>query len=320
LKPRAEAVAPGVWRLRLPLPWPHLPHCNAWALAAGEGVVLVDTGLNGDGSMEALEQALRLVGLDLADVRQLICTHAHPDHCGQAATIVARTGCELLMHARSAHLTDRFTGAGARLRMQLARQSGVPEHLLPGPDADPGPVGVAAAVVPDRALANGTTISTDVGTWRAIETPGHAPSHVCLFEPGRGLLLCGDHVLERPALHFDYGFTADPVAEYLESLERVPLRGVRLALPGHGRAFPDVAAAVERLRAEVTRRVELVASLLRAQEAPSAYELVVTAGGPGAETGSEHLLEETLAYLRRLEHAGRATRVRDGSVVRWLSA
>jgi glyoxylase-like metal-dependent hydrolase (beta-lactamase superfamily II) len=182
-------VAPDVWRLRLPLPWSHLPHCNAWALPAGDGVVLVDTGLHSDGSMEALEQALRLTGFDLGDVRQPVCTHAHPDHCGQAATIVARTGCAVLMHPRIAHLTARGTEAGAAARIELARQSGVPENLLPSADHGAGLPGVAAPVLPDRALANGTTISTDVGTWQVFETPGHAPSHVCLFEPGLGLLL-----------------------------------------------------------------------------------------------------------------------------------
>ena len=29
---RADRVLPGVWRLRLPLPWPGVPHGNAWAV------------------------------------------------------------------------------------------------------------------------------------------------------------------------------------------------------------------------------------------------------------------------------------------------
>ena len=45
---------PGVWRLRLPLPWPGVPHCNAWAVRADDGVVLFDTGMaTDDGSMYA---------------------------------------------------------------------------------------------------------------------------------------------------------------------------------------------------------------------------------------------------------------------------
>src|SRR3712207_9428826 len=74
---RGERVLPGVWRLRLPLPWPGVPHGNAWALAAGDGIVLVDTGYHEAGSIGHLERALDQVGLKLEHVRLLVCTHAH---------------------------------------------------------------------------------------------------------------------------------------------------------------------------------------------------------------------------------------------------
>ena len=95
---RGEKLLPGVWRLRLPLPWPGVPHCNAWAVGAGDGIVLFDTGMHEPGSMANLERALDMVGLKVEHVRLLVCTHAHSDHYGQAATIVERAGCELWMH------------------------------------------------------------------------------------------------------------------------------------------------------------------------------------------------------------------------------
>ena len=36
---RADRVLPGLWRLRLPLPWPGVPHGNAYAIAAGWGTI-----------------------------------------------------------------------------------------------------------------------------------------------------------------------------------------------------------------------------------------------------------------------------------------
>ena len=95
---RGERVLPGVYRLRLPLPWPGVPHCNAWALSAGDGFVLVDTGVHDEHSMEHLERALQMCGLRLEDTRLVVCTHAHSDHCGQAVPIAERAGCELWMH------------------------------------------------------------------------------------------------------------------------------------------------------------------------------------------------------------------------------
>jgi glyoxylase-like metal-dependent hydrolase (beta-lactamase superfamily II) len=80
---RGERVRPGLWRLRLPLPWPGVPHGNAWAIGSGRGIVLVDTGTYGPGSMVQLERALDQVGLELDQVTLLACTHAHSDHWGQ---------------------------------------------------------------------------------------------------------------------------------------------------------------------------------------------------------------------------------------------
>ena len=94
---RGEKVLPGVWRLRLPLPWPGVPHCNAWALAAGPGVVLVDTGMHEAGSMAHVERALDQANLKVEHVRLIVCTHAHVDHCGQAPAIAERAGCEVWM-------------------------------------------------------------------------------------------------------------------------------------------------------------------------------------------------------------------------------
>src|SRR5436305_12737133 len=90
---RGERVLPGVWRLRLPLPWAGVPHCNAWAIAAGDGVVLVDCGMHEPGSFAHVERAMAMVGLRVEDVRLLACTHAHTDHYGQAATVIERTRC-----------------------------------------------------------------------------------------------------------------------------------------------------------------------------------------------------------------------------------
>ena len=187
---RGERVLPGVWRLRLPLPWPGVPHCNSFALAAGDGIVLVDTGMHEPGSLAHLERALAMCNLRIENVRLVVCTHAHSDHCGQAATIVSRAGCELWMHPNHGHAISDPEKALER-RLEVGRQSGVPERALRGyaEQAKARPSGIARVIEPDRALVPGTTIDSDLGIWTVYETPGHAPSHVCLFQRERRLLL-----------------------------------------------------------------------------------------------------------------------------------
>ena len=115
-------------------------------------------------------------------------------------------------------------------------------------------IGIAKFVEPDRELLPGVTVETDLGTWTVHETPGHAPSHVCLHQAERRVLISGDHLLGRVSLYYDYGHTPDPAGEFLSSLDVVETLDARLCLPGHGRTFTDVKAHIEANRKLVHER------------------------------------------------------------------
>ena len=257
---RGERVLPGVWRLRLPLPFPGVPHCNAWAVAAGDGVVLFDCGMHEPGSLAHLERAMDQVNLRLEHVRLLVITHAHVDHWGQAATIVERAGCPVWVHPNHEHATSASQDPEAVLqrRIEIARSAGVPAEPLAQWESRrrESASGIAGPVTPDRPLLPGVEVRTDLGAWLVLETPGHAPSHVCLFQPERRVLISGDHLLGRISLYYDYGWSPDPVGEFLSSLDIVEAYGPRLCLPGHGRTFADVGAHIDANRALVADRLE----------------------------------------------------------------
>jgi glyoxylase-like metal-dependent hydrolase (beta-lactamase superfamily II) len=318
---RGERILPGVFRLRLPLPWPGVPHCNAWAIAAGDGVVLFDTGIHEEGSLEQLERALYMCGLHFSDIRLLVCTHAHADHYGQAATIMQRAGCELWMSSKLDHMRGYAGDPDVALarRLEIARQSGVPEEPLRRYAARrrDNDSGIAAIVEPDRALTPGVSIATDLGSWSVHETPGHAPSHVCLFQPERRLLISGDHLLGRISLYFDYGYSPDPVGEFLTSLDVVERLGARLCLPGHGRTFTDVHAHIQGNRALVRARGERVRVAI-AQQPRTAFEILpeIYDDIPVSAATSPWLLMETLSFLLHLEVNSQAVRL-PGEPERW---
>jgi glyoxylase-like metal-dependent hydrolase (beta-lactamase superfamily II) len=319
---RTDRVLPGLWRLRLPLPWPGVPHVNAFAIAAGSGVVLVDTGLAEPGGLRQLEHALDQAGLRLEHVRLLVCTHAHSDHYGLAGPIVREAGCELWMHPNHEHMT-RAAADPERLfeqRIEVARQSGVPAETLARYESgrrNQG-IGVAEVVLPDRELVSGVEVETDLGSWRVYETPGHAPSHVVLHQPERRLLLSGDHILGRVSLYFDYGYTPDPVGEFLHSLDVVAGLDVQLVLAGHGRPRRDAAALVEATRREVYERMGRVRRAL-AEGPRTPFEIVPEL--VGEEAPSQMMigwgLSEVLCYLRHLELGGEAERVEGEEPERW---
>jgi glyoxylase-like metal-dependent hydrolase (beta-lactamase superfamily II) len=319
---RGERVLPGLWRLRLPLPWPGVPHGNAWAIAAGSGIVLVDTGYHEPGSLAQLERALDQVNLRLDNVRLLVCTHAHSDHWGQAAPICERAGCELWLHPNHEHATRSADDPEASLarRIEVGRQSGVPEDALRRYADRIGaiPSGIARAIEPDRELVGGVEIETDLGPFFVYETPGHAPSHVCLFGPERRLLISGDHVLGRISLYYDYGWSPDPVGEFLASLDVVDRLDARLALSGHGRPFVDVHGHIDGNRSLVQERLGAVLEALGGSEPRTALEISPSVyGEPVTEYNGSWLLSQTLCYLRHLELQGRVAREPDGAAARW---
>jgi glyoxylase-like metal-dependent hydrolase (beta-lactamase superfamily II) len=317
---RGEKILPGIWRLRLPLPWPGVPHCNAWALAAGDGVVLVDTGMHEPGSMLHLHRALDQARLRIEHVRLIVCTHAHVDHCGQAPPIAEQAGCEVWMHPNHAHHTAAAADPERALlrRIEIARQSGVPEAPLERWAARRRSQGTgqAGTLTVDRELTEGATVDTDLGAWRVIETPGHAPSHICLYQPERRLLISGDHLLGRVSLYFDAGYTPDPVGEFLASLDKAAGLDARLALSGHGRPFTDVAGHIVANRALVAARLAAVREAL-AGGPRTAYEIAQEVYGEAfTEAMAAWLLTKTRCWLIHLERLGEASRD-GGTPERW---
>ena len=319
---RADRVLAGLWRLRLPLPWPGVPHGNAYAIAAGDGVVLVDTGLHEPGSMRQLELALELVGLRVEHVRLVVCTHAHSDHYGQAASIMERSGAELWMHPNHGHMTKAAEDPERAFeqRFEIARLSGVPADALAAYREARGGTsfGIAEIVMPDRELLPGVEIETDLGIWQVHETPGHAPSHVVLHQRERGLLLSGDHLLGRVSLYYDFGYTADPAGEFLNSLGVVDGLDVQLVLSGHGRPVRGARRLTEANRRAVAERIQRICDSL-ANGPRTAFDLVpemldVELPGPMMIGWG---LTEALCYLTHLELAGEVAKVDGAGTERW---
>ncbi len=325
VKPRTERIQPGIWRLKLPCPWPGVPHGNAWAVQRGAGLVLFDTGLGGRGRLRMLDIALAQSGFGVEDVKLVVCTHAHSDHYGLAASICEATGCELWMHPKWEHIRLQADDPEAALeqRLEVGRMSGVPMRALDRYREQRSgrmDVEIDGIRAPDRELVPGVEVETDVGAWEVYETPGHAPSHVCLHQPERRLLISGDHLLGRTVLFFDYGHTPDPVGEYLHSLDVVEPLAVDLCLPGHGKPFRDPGQKIVDVRKQTEGLLARVRELLATE--PTAFDIVeAIVGRENLRAGAGGLmLQIVLACLDHLAVRGEARQVPDSDPQRWRSA
>ena len=88
-------VAEGVFWLRMPLPM-SLDHINLYLLEGQTGWTVIDTGIRGEETSKLWKTIFdRCLGGKPID--QILCTHMHPDHTGQAGFISEHFRAPLLM-------------------------------------------------------------------------------------------------------------------------------------------------------------------------------------------------------------------------------
>jgi glyoxylase-like metal-dependent hydrolase (beta-lactamase superfamily II) len=327
-RPSVEELLPGLWRLVVPLPGHSVGQVNVYALAAPEGVLLIDTGWQHPVAWAALDDLLHQAGLAVTDVTRLLSTHAHPDHCGMAGTFRQEQGTTVGMHAADAACFRQRYGdpeGFGQLTDRWLESAGVPAA-----EADAGALHVFRAnlvnpVEPDTELHDGQRLVH--GRWQldVLHTPGHTAGHVCLHDRATGTLFTGDHVLSRINTSPAYRplSEADPVGGYLASFPR--LRGLAAGriLPGHGRPFTDLAARLDVLELHHAGRLAVTLQLVRARPG-TVWEVTsaVPRSSPwGSLTRAARIsaMAETYGHLVHLAARGLVAADGDGPV-RWRPA
>lgn len=316
-----QAVAPGVFWLRMPLPF-QLDHINLWLLADGEGWVIVDSGFADDATRASWEHIF--AGLKVLPARCLV-THFHPDHCGLASWLLARTGAELSMSCGeflTAHAVwNEFGGHGARFMVEQFRTHGLDaERLAKFAERGSG----YRRSVPElpqhyRRLVEGDEVVIGGRVWRVIVGHGHSPEHVSFYCRELGVFLAGDMLLPKISTNISV-MAATPKADSLQgffaSLARFAdeLPAATLVLPAHGLPFVGVGERVAALQAHHAARLgELEAAC---DQPRSAAELLpVLFPRPLDTHQTMFAMGEAIAHLNHLEAAGRLMRITDGDGV-----
>jgi glyoxylase-like metal-dependent hydrolase (beta-lactamase superfamily II) len=320
----AIAVAPGLWWIRMPLPFA-LDHINLWVLEDGDGWTLVDTGYGVQATWDLWERQFAAV-MGGRPVRRIIVTHYHPDHVGSAAWLVARTGAPLSMTTAeflSAHAAhddtagfDRATGIAffGRNGLDVSR---IPEKVRLGNFYRRG--------VPElprtyHRIMHGDTITIGARDWKAITVFGHAPEHAALWCESLNVLISGDQILPRITTNVGVWGNqpdANPLRLFLDSLDRfrdVPEEA--RVLPSHDRVFHGLHGRIAQLRAHHAERLEM---LLAACERPaSAFDVLPVLF---KRTLDDHqmgfAMGEAIAHLHYLSAQGLVERRDDGKTIRF---
>jgi glyoxylase-like metal-dependent hydrolase (beta-lactamase superfamily II) len=265
----------GVHRLELPTPFAIGP-VSSWLLR-GDPLTLVDPELCNASTRAALERGLDELALRVEDVERVVLTHQHHDHVGLAAEVRERSGARVAGTARLAAFLADYDAA-----MDRDDAYAVAMMVRHGLDADTretlnqvsrGFRHYSGSVTVDDVLASGDELVAGGLTLRVHERPGHSPTDTVFYDERDGLLVGGDHMLERtssnpighaPIDDRDAAAVAAgpdrprPLVAYLDSLRATAELDVGTILPGHGEAFAghrELLAKREDMHARRLRRI-----------------------------------------------------------------
>lgn len=197
-----------------------LGYCTIALLSSEEGWLLFDTGHYGDRSL--LLDALAKESLSPADIRYVVLSHLHYDHClnlplfSEATVVLAKRELDYAKTVLTGRRTDHTIPEFVESLMKSRRV---------------------------RLIHSELTLDSRISIF---ETPGHTPGCVALsFQGTARIVLCGDAI--KNAWEFlrgvpDTVYGDNSAAQ--RSIERIKKRGT-IFVPGHDRAFRIGAQGIE---------------------------------------------------------------------------
>ncbi|MCL1890024.1 MAG: MBL fold metallo-hydrolase [Desulfovibrionaceae bacterium] len=270
-----EELLPDFFRLETPLPGSPLKAVNVY-LVRGERHLLIDNGFNHPLTEQSLLADLRALKADFGRMDFLL-THLHSDHNGLISKLLSRApGAKVLMGRKDGEpyqgwLADKT--AWKRGIFQRFIQYGFPEEER-GEIRHPGLEGAPDGPFFPDFLEDGDRLSYGPYTFTVVETPGHTPGQITLYEASRRFYISGDHILGDITPNITaWGGVEDSLGDYLRSLDKVGSLPIERSFPGHRRMIPDTAGRIGELKRHHAVRLEEVLDILRRHGQLDVYQV-----------------------------------------------
>ncbi|MGE3465903.1 MAG: MBL fold metallo-hydrolase [Pyrinomonadaceae bacterium] len=255
--------------LSIPTPF-YVGDVNVY-LIREDPLTLIDVGPKTDAAAVALRSKLAEYGVQFSDVRRILLTHAHEDHCGLAKRIRDESkNAEVMIHQwETGHLFGRLSHEDHR---RLMLRSGVPETVFDDMRSLYDDINLLTDSLSDADLTPLTDemqLEFDGGALKVLHTPGHTPGSCSFVREADRTIISGDCVLKRitpnPILSPD---PVDPtrrfasLTEYLVSLAKIRSYSPTLVHGGHGEPVTDFEEIFHRYVRSIDERQKRVIALI----------------------------------------------------------
>ena len=308
-----EEISSNLYRIEIPLPESPLKYLNSYVIKTDKRNLIIDTGLDRTECLEVMQAGLKKLTIDLRNTDFFI-THLHGDHSGLVPKMA----------------TDTSKIYFNQIEMEVLKSKDLFNHVISYNLRNGFPEDKVTSAFPrrpDRRFGStretkleikkdGDAIHVGDYSFTCVETAGHSPGHMCLYEPDKKILVAGDHLLIdiTPGIlcHSD---EMNPLRRYLSSLDKVEKLEVRLVLPGHRRLFKNHRRRIRELKEHHQSRLEEVLSIL-SKGAMSAFQVASKMTWDVRSDSWDQVPEiqkwfatgEAIAHLRYLEEEGRVFR------------
>lgn len=214
---KVEEISPNVY-------WINGGSSNLYLCVEEAGLTLVDTGMSGREKL--VFEVVSGLGYQSSDIKQILVTHADPDHVGSLAPIQRRSGA--VVYASEATAVHLINGT-------------MPKHL-------PSPIQFIAerfmSIKPIdksviKTVTDGDTLPI-LGGLSVVATPGHTADHHSFFSRLSGVLFSGDalHTRNGPIRPSSDFISADR-RQVIQSARRLLTHSPAVVASGHGRPSTD---------------------------------------------------------------------------------
>jgi hydroxyacylglutathione hydrolase len=210
-----------------------LGRANAYLVVSNRQALLIDTGEKNN--QRKIVRALENLGLSQSDLRLIIVTHTHYDHCGSLKALKEMTGARIAVHHHEATClregfggfpkgTTRLTSAISLIGRTVGKRIGGYEPVSPD------------IVVSERFELEEYGVEGYI-----LPTPGHTSGSISVIVSNRHAIV-GDTLFNifRKTVFPPF---ADDQEKLLTSWEKLCDTGCRAFYPGHGKPF-----GIEKLR------------------------------------------------------------------------
>ena len=213
---------------------------NSYIVKSGDEFLVVDNGYPMPDGAAALHRAWSELGIT-AENTQFFVTHLHADHFG-LTRLVVEPGALLLASAEEV----RIWNEGFPFDMQSDFFKAMVAEGLPLYEQwEYACYGLHTMRFDDpsyryRLLSEGDVVRVGSIEFVAVDTAGHSPGHMALFDPASGIFFSGDQLLfgVTPCISAPFG-DRDIFVRYRQNMRKIAGMPVKHLLPGHEQPLPQ---------------------------------------------------------------------------------